>query len=573
MAKIQVTTANTNVFTNAARTVFRDSNGIPYVLSFYSTTIQIQKGNGTAPTSFSSADTVSGGTDPVGVSGAIDSSDIIHISWLDNAGKASPLRYVTFDCDTDTFGTPATLVLDIGEVPATASLYTAIAIDSNDVPHIVYNEYPKISGVNTYVAMYINKVGGSWNAKVNLWYNVGTNVKYMDITIDLNNLPTVVFSKNTLNLNCAIGASNNAISFSSVLIAGDDSKGTSITVNSNGDHWVAFMEETTDHIHIIKHNYSDSWATWQTIIETTYVGNNPNIVAVGTDIYIFYENSDNDIAYNVYDGSSWSGETVLETGIFNSVRAKWGFWVDNDSAGGLVANLTDGTNTGWLNAQGDGGTSEKFGMLVEATNSSNLNNHSTQQLSIILRKLGSPTDTFYCKVYTGGWESTLIATASIDASIPTTTPAFYSLIFDNPIPFDSSDIYFVFERSGSRDIVNCVIASHTDTSGQYDGIAMELKHNGIWADAGSLRELQMVIHLNSIELDYAFIDETATPDIWWDTLSLAGTNSISGTINAEATTSGVLTASGLLSGTIDAEAALTGNLTNALLIRRIFMIT
>ena len=193
MAKIQVTATDTNSFLNAARTEFRSSSGIPYSLSLDETNndIEVYKGNSTTPTSYSLADSITAETDPVGISGAIDSDDIIKISWLDDAGKASPLRYAEFDCDTDTFNTPVSIVVDIGEDPTAANLYTAIAIDSNDVPHIVYNEYQKIGGVSTYVAKYVNKVGGSWNTPVNVDYIQNANCKKIEIAIDLDNIPFI----------------------------------------------------------------------------------------------------------------------------------------------------------------------------------------------------------------------------------------------------------------------------------------------------------------------------------------------------------------------------------------------
>ena len=220
MAKIQVTTADTNSFKNAARTEFRSSSGIPYSLSLDETNdyIELYIGNSTTPTSFSLLDNLTAESAPVAISGAMDSTDTLHVTWLDpGLGKATPLRYSTIDltAGTPTFTTPATLVLDIGELPTAANLYTAIAIDSNNVPHIVYNTYPKIAGTPTYAAVYVNKVGGSWNTPVNVEYTLGVDCIEFDIVIDLDNLPVIVYERDSISVYATIGDTNNATFFTS----------------------------------------------------------------------------------------------------------------------------------------------------------------------------------------------------------------------------------------------------------------------------------------------------------------------------------------------------------------------
>ncbi len=45
------------------------------------------------------------------------------------------------------------------------------------------------------------------------------------------------------------------------------------------------------------------------------------------------------VCYRTFDGSAWSGETVLETGSFTFVKGKWGFWADYDTSGNMVTKI------------------------------------------------------------------------------------------------------------------------------------------------------------------------------------------------------------------------------------------
>ena len=234
------------------------------------------------------------------------------------------------------------VVADIGSDPvAITNLYTAIAIDSNNIPHIAFSQYPSKGGLPS--LYYINKVGGSWNAAVEVeGATNGTDCLGQDIAIDADNLPVISYKRTggagtSAGGKAAIGNANNATSFTLQLVidagGGDVAlSNSSIVVDSSGNHYIACAGSNYTS-YVWKHNYADAWTIWSSlsILGTTNVP--LSLVANGTDIYYFYEDSGtNDIRYDKYTGS-WAGETNLETGTFNTAKAKWARYVDYDSSG------------------------------------------------------------------------------------------------------------------------------------------------------------------------------------------------------------------------------------------------
>ena len=324
--EIDATLAPSQDITNTYTNVF-------VLVQTSSTSFEIRKGVGQNPSSFSVVATYSSGVSIICPSICIDSSGVIHISWLDDQGKASPLMYATFNTETDTLSSPESVVADIGEDPSVENLYTAITVDQNNVPHILYTSCVKISGALTYPAIYINKIGGTWNSPVQVYYAAGDHCYYLDITIDLNNIPFLALTNKDSAYASAfrnrwfIGNANNATSFTAETVGfANTLKLTSISIDSSGNHYVAYSRISTV-IEIIIHLSGNPWSTYTRVEKTVTSGiGSLSIVAIESDIYCFYENSDNDVVFDIYHVSTdtWEGETVLEAGTFNSVIARGG---------------------------------------------------------------------------------------------------------------------------------------------------------------------------------------------------------------------------------------------------------
>ena len=192
--------------------------GVPFVLSFHTTTIQVFRGNSINPASWAAFSLAAAGTILSSVSGAIDSANIIHISWLDDAAAVSKLKYATFNCSTNTFSAITTINADIGADPVNTSLYTAIAIDSNNIPHIFYTTFPPIKGNNWYSAFYTNRIGGAWNTAVQIASLENANQRNLNIAIGIDNIPVLSYVQQQAtfsDLFVCVGNANNLTSVTS----------------------------------------------------------------------------------------------------------------------------------------------------------------------------------------------------------------------------------------------------------------------------------------------------------------------------------------------------------------------
>jgi hypothetical protein len=156
-------------------------------------------------------------------------------------------------------------------------------------------------------------------------------------------LPEVVYWYGPLNYSTfsyARGNSNLATSFSSYNIDSSGSisdnslKGADIAVDAlTGNTWIAY----TDSSNLISLAYQTDGsvvtAGWTIITSKTDVGYKPTIEIRDSKIYVFYENDQDNIAYDVYD-STWSGEKVIEEhGLLEDVKAKWSYAYNYDKTG------------------------------------------------------------------------------------------------------------------------------------------------------------------------------------------------------------------------------------------------
>jgi hypothetical protein len=366
MAAIAVTSANTNTQAQGTRVCLRNSGGTPYLVLEDTTDggIEVWKGNGTAPSSFSEQDNTNNPqTAGYGsCSAAIDSTDIIHIAYMYDNGKTSELRYVTFDADgvVDAFSGDAQVIADIGDDPVSiAKLSTAITIDSSDIPHVAYTEFNTDMGTSWSTIKYNNRVGGAWNASGTEIEGTTANKQCVkpDISIDSNNVPCISYINTTDgDLGSAIDSSNDALSFTLHDISTDASVSlgySSIAVDSNGDQWVAWYTAIANVIKLVKHTKTSAWTTgWGSELSVTELGKIPSITINGTDVYVFYQDTEADqrIAYDKYTGS-FAGETIIETPPaaedFVEAKAKWS-WHNNFGSNGTDYGAVATTTTYYM---------------------------------------------------------------------------------------------------------------------------------------------------------------------------------------------------------------------------------
>lgn len=283
------------------------------------------------------------------ISSAIDSSGVIHLAYYDDGGYTPiPLKYRPFSTSTDTFGTEETAE----SFSALPSQDMDLSVDSNNIPHLAYSYTDMVLGGDAYVG-YKNRIGGSWKSTVVAdTITTGSAPSPIDIEINEDNIAEIGYIDiSNTSAKAAVGNVNNATSFtvqtldSSVTITAFI-KGISVTIDSSGNTWVSYVDNSTNYITLIKHNDGDAWSTWQSSITDSNVGYEPSIAANGSDVYLFYENDADDIAFDMYDGS-WAGETTVATGTYQDSHAKWSYFNNNGGTNQMDVLYSDGTDVYW----------------------------------------------------------------------------------------------------------------------------------------------------------------------------------------------------------------------------------
>lgn len=271
---------------------------------------------------------------------AIDSDDDIHTVYSDTA-SSNLIEWSEYSTSTDTFGTSEGLfmagmgrqVTDIG-----------ISVDNYDVPHVAWGMYSPIVEVANVI--YINRTLGGWGSTITVESYALPSAVYprVDITMndDIPSVPEITYiDSDSDDLSSEIGNQNNASSFTKHTIDSDindtaDQRGISVVVDhGSGDTWIAYTD-STGYISLANHTGSTWTSNWTTITSKTDVGYEPSLSILGSDLYVFYIDDQDDIVYDIYDsvGQTWGGETILEMhGALQDVNPRWSYINNYDSTG------------------------------------------------------------------------------------------------------------------------------------------------------------------------------------------------------------------------------------------------
>jgi hypothetical protein len=195
----------------AGRQVLRDSNGYLYVIIRDPTNYDVECwrsiDGGDTWVEQDSGDSPAGSQDFNNICSAIDSSDVIHVIYPSGANDVT--TYVIFTISTLQWGTPE----DAGGTPFEGFAFGSLALDSNDVPHVIATE--QVTGGTNYN----NRIGGSWNSTWSLVTDYGGIV---DITIGADDIPQVaVIDMLNSDLELYVGDENDATSFTEKQVDAD----------------------------------------------------------------------------------------------------------------------------------------------------------------------------------------------------------------------------------------------------------------------------------------------------------------------------------------------------------------
>ncbi|HRP51834.1 MAG TPA: LamG domain-containing protein [Candidatus Dojkabacteria bacterium] len=314
----------------AGRQIIRSSSGVLYNFLNDGGNCEMWKSiDGTNWTLTDNEQCDSGGP----IAAAIDSDDNIQVIYPDNAVQ-NLIESTTYSIDTDTFGT--TIQLSGNNNLLLQEL--ALTIDQNGEVHIAWVEQGTFSGA--YSVKYKNKTNNIWQTSVQIASGTPQPTGDVDITINDSNIPEIVFLRANGTLNAVVGNQTNATSFtnyqvdSSVNIT-DGQRIPSIAVSpETGDTWIAYVESSTNYVTLAKHEGATWTSNWSNITSKTDVGYEPSIAIYGSDIYVIYKDDQDDVVYDIYNGTSWNGETVLEShGVLQDVKTKWSYVNNYDSTG------------------------------------------------------------------------------------------------------------------------------------------------------------------------------------------------------------------------------------------------
>ena len=223
------------------------------------------------------------------------------------------VRYVTFNTGSDTLGTPQQIA-ELDNDDETQDHDLALAIDANDDPHVTWRDALTDMGSTSWFTWYSNRISG-WSTRDQVhsdtvFDNFGRVQGMMigeptaaigeDRPMILCNADTTaqdinIKHGNALNATSWTEPSASAITNTNTLW--DTGQHYSFVIDSNGKITVTWIAANGD-LNVNVHLPGDSWNIWSSDIlvdsSTDYL--NPSMAVIGTNRYIFVENSlNNDI--------------------------------------------------------------------------------------------------------------------------------------------------------------------------------------------------------------------------------------------------------------------------------------
>src|SRR6266496_1890883 len=297
----------------------------------------------------------------VAPSAAIDGNGIIHIAYWNAAVTGEGLWYVKFSTATNTFSGNSLIAATSYSNPV-GYYHTAIAVDSNNAPHVLYED--SIRSSPFLAVTYIDAVGGKWNRKVQIPDPTQLGSNGGELFIDQNGVPELAFFDGLdTYVYAAIGNANKATSFTVQLLNNPSTNGfwgssfPGIAMDSARNTWILYL--LYDNVHgygiptLVEHRSSDSWSTWQTQIVDSSVASssgalNAALAISGTTPYVAYQSSTapNNLAWQSFNGSFWSTVASFDQPS-NTGVLKWSEYFNNSTANQIDVLITNSSGAYW----------------------------------------------------------------------------------------------------------------------------------------------------------------------------------------------------------------------------------
>ena len=263
-----------------------------------------------------------------GIGVALDGSDIAHVTTYDWAGHPYYERFNTADSPKGDHSWEGHELIESTFSSANNTCgnnrHNAIAIDADDVPHVLYNLCEKSKKTYYSTLYYANRAGGVWNKKV-LWPKENkTNAPgAFDIAIGPDNVPYVLTGSKILR-----GNANNPTSFEEKDLGGS---GYSFVIHKNGDVRVAFSYNG-DYAHYI-HDHTQPWSAGWALYDSGTPDNSGILVLVNDVPYLVETLSDGLAIRRAFETATvvipFSAGNSLET-----LTTRWSYY--NNRAEGVI---------------------------------------------------------------------------------------------------------------------------------------------------------------------------------------------------------------------------------------------
>ncbi len=305
-----------------ARVMVRASNGVLYSAYQDTGNNAIMKKYIDSPPWSASLGDISKPTDAdtAAIAIAIDSNDLIHVVYWNNGVG---LRYVTFDITTELWGIVVTAHSDTN---TNGDPYVGISIDSANIPHVVFT----IDGGDGFEGWrYRNRIGGSWNSAVTI--SGGTMHRRFDFLILQDDRPFIVCNlqgNNFAQITMTYGNVNNATSFSGIASPATlvDDFVPSCVQDARGDLFVSIVHNGD--LKIRKNLLNDTDLVFSTVTVASSTGDNTSMtIDQANDLYIFTDNGAGVTQYykSTNGGRSWGSAQTHNTGtvIDENIRTRW----------------------------------------------------------------------------------------------------------------------------------------------------------------------------------------------------------------------------------------------------------
>jgi PKD repeat protein len=283
---------------------------------------------------------------------AMDSHNIIHMITFNRNRQPYYQKFTTSESPSGNHCWEGYELLEIlkslSSVQNPQSGKVAIAIDANDVPHVVYTLHETYKGKLYTTLYYANRVGGVWNM-IALCPKEAKALKFdtIDIAIGPDNIPYVLRDSGLTR-----GDANNPTYFLPDKYFGINEKPSSFVIHQNGDVRIAVISDDKHHIDYF-HDHTQVWNSGWTRFDSGIPSIHPLLVLSDDVPHIIDSATDSSITVRrAFDQPILIASPNIEFGPFNSITTKWSFY-NNHSPGGII-------DIGLQSYQPSGGNSGTF---------------------------------------------------------------------------------------------------------------------------------------------------------------------------------------------------------------------